>query len=61
MEYAIACALLGPDAAGVEDTHVVPFDVNTLPDVPGATTCKADVPLPNNTLFAVKLLAPVPP
>jgi hypothetical protein len=25
-------------AAGVEDTHDVPFEVSTLPVVPGATT-----------------------
>ena len=48
-------------AAGVVDAQVVPFDVSTLPDVPGATTCTAEVPLPSNTLLTVKLVAPVPP
>jgi hypothetical protein len=41
--------------------QVVPLLVSTLPDVPGATTCTADVPLPSNTLFAVSVAAPVPP
>ena len=46
---------------GAEDAQVVPFDVNTLPFVLGATTCTADVPLPRITLLAVKVAAPVPP
>ena len=48
-------------AAGVVDCQVVPLEVSTLPVVPGATTCTAEVPLPNMTLLAVKLVAPVPP
>ena len=39
----------------------MPLDVSTLPEVPGAIVCKALVPLPNRTLFAVKVAAPVPP
>ena len=35
--------------------------VNTLPLVPGATTCKDDVPLPSNTLLAARVATPVPP
>ena len=50
-----------PLAAGVVDCQVVPFEVRTLPDVLGATTCTADVPLPKITLLAVMLVAPVPP
>ncbi len=48
-------------AAGVEDAHVVPSEVKTLPSVPGATNKGADVPLPNKTLLAVRVVAPVPP
>ena len=40
---------------------MVPFDVKTLPAVPGATVCNALVPLPNNRLLAAKVAAPVPP
>jgi len=47
--------------AGADDAQVVPFDVNTLPLVLGATTCNALVPLPSSTLFAVNVVAPVPP
>jgi hypothetical protein len=47
------------DAAAL--VHVVPFDVSTLPDVLGATNATADVPLPKITLFAVSVVAPVPP
>jgi hypothetical protein len=50
-----------PLAAGVDEAHVVPSEVNKLPLVPGATTCTADVPLPRTTLFAVIVVAPVPP
>lgn len=50
-----------PPLLGVADVHVVPFDVRTLPLVPGATTCSAEVPLPSSTLFSVRLVAPVPP
>ena len=32
-----------------------------FPEVPGATTCSALVPLPNRTLLAVRVVAPVPP
>lgn len=46
---------------GAVDAQVVPLDVNTLPFVLGATTCTADVPLPRITLFAAKLVTPVPP
>jgi len=54
-KYAIAPEL------GAVDAQVVPFEVRTLPDVLGAITCKADVPLPSKTLFAVSVAAPVPP
>ena len=60
-EKAIAWPLVAPEAAGAVDAHVVPLDVRTLPVLPGATTCTADVPLPKMTLLAVKLVAPVPP
>jgi hypothetical protein len=50
-----------PPAAAAAEVHVVPFDVRTLPDEPGATSCTADVPLPSKTLLAVSVLAPVPP
>jgi len=50
-----------PLAAGAVDCQVVPFEVRTLPAVLGATTCKAEVPLPKRTLFAVNVAAPVPP
>lgn len=46
---------------GAVDCQVVPLEVNTLPEVPGATAWKADVPLPSNTLFAAKVAAPEPP
>jgi len=57
----VALACDTPEAAGAVDAHVVPFDVNTLPEEPGATTCNADVPLPKMTLLAVRVVAPVPP
>ena len=50
-----------PLAAGAVDCHVAPLDVKTLPDVLGATTCTAEVPLPKITLLAVIEVAPVPP
>ena len=50
-----------PLAAGAVDCQVVPLEVNTLPDVLGATNKGEDVPLPKMTLFAVKVDAPVPP
>lgn len=46
---------------GAVDCQVVPLDVSTLPEVPGATAWKADVPLPSSTLFAAKVAAPEPP
>jgi hypothetical protein len=52
-------SVLPPDGAAL--VHVVPLDVSTLPDVPGATACRADVPLPSSTLFSVNDVAPVPP
>jgi hypothetical protein len=39
----------------------VPFEVNTFPDVPGATNSGVDVPFPRTTLLAVKVVRPVPP
>jgi hypothetical protein len=53
--------LLNPPAAGAELCQVVPLLVSTFPLVPGATTCTAEVPLPNKTLLAVSEDAPVPP
>ena len=50
-----------PLAAGAVDCQVEPLDVKTLPDVLGATTCTAEVPLPKTTLLAVIEVAPVPP
>jgi hypothetical protein len=50
-----------PPAAAAALVHVVPFDVRTLPDEPGATNCRAAVPLPSRTLLAVRAVAPVPP
>ena len=47
--------------AGAVDCHVVPLEVSKLPDVLGATTCKADVPLPKRTLFAASVVDAVPP
>jgi hypothetical protein len=41
--------------------QVVPLDVNTLPDVLGATKVGLEVPAPNITLFAVNVPKPVPP
>jgi hypothetical protein len=47
--------------AGAVELQVVPLEVNTFPLAPGATTCKALVPLPNKTLLDAKDVAPVPP
>jgi len=47
--------------SGVVDCQVVPFDVNKLPLVPGATNCTVLAPLPRITLFAVRFADPVPP
>jgi hypothetical protein len=47
--------------AGAVDCQVEPLEVNTFPEVLGATTWTADVPLPKTTLFAVRDVAPVPP
>jgi hypothetical protein len=58
-ELKVWTLVLPPDGAAL--VHVEPLDVNTLPDVPGATACSADVPLPSSTLFAVRDAAPVPP
>ena len=58
---AIALPTVMPDAAGVVDAQEVPFEVSTLPDVPGATLVTADVPLPINTELALNEAAPVPP
>ena len=57
---AIALPAVRP-GVGATEFQVVPFDVSTLADVPGATNCTADVPLPNTTLLRVKAVAPVPP
>ena len=50
-----------PPGAGAVDVQVVPSEVSTLPVVLGATNKGADVPLPKMTLFAVNVVAPVPP
>ena len=39
----------------------MPLEVKTLPEVPGATVCNAEVPLPSKTALADKVDAPVPP
>ena len=48
-------------AGNAVEAQVVPLEVNTLPDVLGATTCKADVPLPKRTLLAASVVDAVPP
>ena len=53
-------AAAAPTEAAAE-VHVVPLDVKTLPLAPGATACKVLVPLPNKTLLAARVVAPVPP
>jgi hypothetical protein len=52
---------VGVEDVGAVEAHVVPLDVRTLPDVPGATEEMALVPLPTSTAFAVRVAAPVPP
>ena len=54
-------APVGICAAGAVLVQVVPLDVRRLPDEPGATKLGEEVPLPRITLFAVKVVAPVPP
>jgi len=54
-------APVGICAAGAVLAQVVPLDVSRLPLVLGATKVGALVPLPKMTLFAVKVVAPVPP
>jgi hypothetical protein len=60
-----AAGVVEPMAGGLAnmlvELHVVPLLANTFPDAPGATTCTADVPFPRMTLFAVSVVAPVPP
>jgi hypothetical protein len=43
-------------APGAAETHVVPFELSTLPLVPGATARIPLVPFPNNTLLAAKVV-----
>jgi hypothetical protein len=50
-----------PPAVAAVLVHAVPLEVKTLPLVPGATKETLLVPLPSNTLFVVRVLAPVPP
>ena len=47
--------------SGAADVQVVPFEVSTLPVVPGATNSGELVPLPRRTLLTVRVVAPVPP
>lgn len=61
IEMARPRPIVKPDAAGVEDVQVVPSEVSTFPELPGATNWTADVPFPKMTLFAVRLVFPVPP
>ena len=42
-------------------TQVLPLDVSTLPEVPGAIACNALVPFPNKTPLTASVAAPVPP
>jgi hypothetical protein len=49
------------EPGGAAEAQVVPLEVKTFPELPGATACRALVPLPNNTLLAVNVAAPVPP
>ena len=58
---AIGPTVVTPPDVGAIDVQVVPFEVKTLPFVPGATTFKELVPFPNKTLFAVNVVDPVPP
>jgi len=52
-------AVLPPPAAWL--TQVVPFEVSTLPELPGTIACRALAPLPSSTALAVRVPAPVPP
>jgi hypothetical protein len=49
------------EAAGAVLCHVVPLLVRRFPLVEGATKLGVEVPFPNITLFAVRVVAPVPP
>ena len=57
----IATLVTVPLVAGAVDDQVVPSDVNTLPEVLGATNVGADAPLPRMTLLAVRVVKLVPP
>ena len=57
----VSLVTVTPPAGNAADCQVVPLEVNTLPDVLGATTCKADVPLPSKTLLAASVVDAVPP
>ena len=57
----IATLVTVPLVAGAVDDQVVPLDVNTLPEVLGATNKGVEVPLPKMTLFAVRVVRLVPP
>ena len=57
----IATLVTVPLVAGAVDDQVVPSDVNTLPEVLGATNVGADAPLPRMTLLAVRVVRLVPP
>src|SRR5205807_91795 len=50
-----------PEAATQLGAVPVPLLCRTYPLVPGLTAAIAPVPLPYNTPYCVKLLAPVPP
>jgi hypothetical protein len=50
-----------PPPAGAVLAQVVPLLVSTLPEELGAIACRAEVPFPSKTLFAVKVEEPVPP
>ena len=43
------------------EAHVVPLLIKALPDVLGATNKGVEVPLPNMTLLAVRVVRLVPP
>jgi hypothetical protein len=43
------------------DAQLLPLEVSTLPDVPGATKLTEDVPFPRITLLSVRVVLPVPP
>ena len=61
VELPKAATEVTPLAGGAADVQVVPLEISILPVVPGATACKALVPLPNKTLLSVRVAAPVPP